>query len=406
VVVICHHTIGAFRGSSDTGAAFVITDFSSPTLAMPPKTVYALFASVVLDLNQSYFMALFFFISGYFTPSSLDRKGVAGFLRDRFKRIGIPALIYNSGLGPFQMWMIMAIGKNHPDIDVPGIGSLNRTYFYSPYAGQCWYLVWLVMLSFIYAFVHSYPVKVPCPQFGHVFLFAFGVGIWFVLMPWDGSPSFAMVPGGIHSFFYYIWYFSAGVVAKRNDWMVEIMKWQTKGCDSKTVFLWGTMVFLVACTVVYKYSIGDSFSAEVIKQAEQSSGMYQFCLGFFAVVISLAELLFFNVYFNKGGRISKFFCESAYGAYIIHFLFVNLGINIYFRLMRQFSPFPEDNFVFWQAYLPYQGTSHAVLTNYNGVTVGEGWTWLGMLFVCVFATTCSFTAAFFLRKLPLFNQVL
>jgi hypothetical protein len=303
------------------------------------------------------------------------------------------------------MWLMM-LEKNKPDIDIPGIGSLNRTYYYYSYPGQCWYLFWLVLLSFIYAFVHTLPVNVPSPQLSHVFLFAFGVGIWFVLMPWDSSPEFMMMPGGIHSLFYYIWFFSAGVVAKRNDWMVEIMKWQTKGCDSKTFFLWGLMAFLVMCVTIYNYSTGDSFSAAEVKEAQQSSGMFNFCLGFFAVVISLAELLLFNVYFNKGGRVSKFFCEGAYGAYIIHFLFVDVGIDTYFRLMKAVSPFPAENFAYWQALLPYQGTTFVVWTNVNGVMVGEGWAWLGMVYVCVFANFCSFTAAFFLRKLPLLNQVL
>merc|ERR1712072_1290309 len=113
-------------------------------------------------------MALFFFISGYFTPSSLDRKGVAGFVRDRFKRIGIPAVIYNSGLGPFQLWLIMALGKNNPPVSFPGVGDLNKTFWYSAYPGQCWYLFWLVVLSLMYAFVHRVPVQMSSPQLGHV----------------------------------------------------------------------------------------------------------------------------------------------------------------------------------------------------------------------------------------------
>lgn len=351
-------------------------------------------------------MALFFFISGYFTPSSLDRKGVAGFLRDRFKRIGVPAVMYNSGLGPFQMWLIMALGKNDPPVSVPVIGDLNRTYWYSVYPGQCWYLFWLVLLSFIYAFVHRLPVQMPSPQLSHVFLFAFGVGIWFVLMPFVGG-DFGMMPGGIHSLFYYIWFFSAGIVAKRNDWMAEIMKLQTKGRTATTLFLWGLIVFLVMCITIYQYSTSDSFQSKSdVEEAKQSSDQYNFSLGFFAVIISLAELRLFIAYFNAGGRVSKFFCESAYGAYILHFMFVNLGINIYFRMMRQFSGLPADSFVFWQAALPYQGTSHIVWADLNGITVSESWTWFGMLFVCIFANVCSFLAAFFLRKLPLFNQVL
>ena len=58
------------------------------------------FGASVLILNQSYFMSLFFFISGYFTPSSFDRKGRHAFVYDKLKRLGIPFLGFTFVLGP------------------------------------------------------------------------------------------------------------------------------------------------------------------------------------------------------------------------------------------------------------------------------------------------------------------
>ena len=43
---------------------------------------------------QAFIMGLLFFISGYFTPRSLDRKGLFRFISDRFVRLGLPTLIY------------------------------------------------------------------------------------------------------------------------------------------------------------------------------------------------------------------------------------------------------------------------------------------------------------------------
>ena len=40
-----------------------------------------------------YFMSLFFFVSGCFTPGALERKGRAAFLRDRLVRLGVPSLL-------------------------------------------------------------------------------------------------------------------------------------------------------------------------------------------------------------------------------------------------------------------------------------------------------------------------
>merc|ERR550514_1910007 len=102
-------------------------------------------------------------------------------------------------------------------------------------------------------------------------------------------------------------------------------------------------------------------------------------MGFFAVIICLAELQLFHAYFNKGGRISKFFCESAYAAYIFHYFFVNLGIYIYFLMLKRFSGLPEDQFAGWQYH--QQGTTYVVF-ELDGQTVSEKYNWYGMLFVC------------------------
>merc|ERR1712113_451915 len=48
---------------------------------------------VFSGLNQSYFMSLFFFFSGYFSPRSLNKKGTYMFLFDKLKRLGIPLII-------------------------------------------------------------------------------------------------------------------------------------------------------------------------------------------------------------------------------------------------------------------------------------------------------------------------
>jgi hypothetical protein len=404
VVVICHHTIDDMRGAMDTGAAFCIINpaaIGQPGAPYNTKTVYSIFANWILTLNQSYFMAFFFFISGYFTPSSLDRKGVAGFLRDRFKRIGIPAVVYTSGLGPFQVWLSMTLGKNDPDVSYPGIGDMNNSYQYAGYTGQIWYLHWLVFFSFIYAFVHTLPVKMPTPQVGHVFLFAFAIGIWFVLKPIGGS-DFAMMPLGVHSFFYYVLYFSAGILAKRNDWMSTIVN--SGISKATTLFMWGLIAFIAIGVFIFCYSVSPFESEKDAAEAQSSTGMAMFIIGFFAVIICLAELQLFHAYFNKGGRISKFFCESAYAAYILHYIFVNFGIFIYFHMMKQWSGLPEDRFVGWQ--LGQQGTTFIVWDDVDGVNVGEQYTWYGMLFVCAFANLCVWPTAFFLRKLPLLNQVL
>ena len=62
-LVVAHHSCGAMMGQ---GWVYGIADYANS--ATP-------FALAFMITNQSYFMCLFFFISGYFTPTSLERKG-------------------------------------------------------------------------------------------------------------------------------------------------------------------------------------------------------------------------------------------------------------------------------------------------------------------------------------------
>ena len=56
--------------------------------ASPSSLLLTLFCAT----NQAYFMGFFFLLAGYFTPPSLQRKGYARFIADRFLRLGLPLL--------------------------------------------------------------------------------------------------------------------------------------------------------------------------------------------------------------------------------------------------------------------------------------------------------------------------
>ena len=51
-------------------------------------------------------MCLFFFISGYFSPSSLERKGRFAFLQDKFRRLGQPFVFFLFVMGPLLTYFV------------------------------------------------------------------------------------------------------------------------------------------------------------------------------------------------------------------------------------------------------------------------------------------------------------
>jgi hypothetical protein len=57
---------------------------------------------------QAFFMGLMFFLAGAFAEGAIQRHGAAAFLRERFVRLGLPALVYMSVVQPFIVYGLLA----------------------------------------------------------------------------------------------------------------------------------------------------------------------------------------------------------------------------------------------------------------------------------------------------------
>ena len=66
----------------------------------------ALFFLTYQGFLQGFFMALLFFIAGYFTPRSYDAKGAGGFVAGRLFRLGLPTALYVAAIGPITEYFI------------------------------------------------------------------------------------------------------------------------------------------------------------------------------------------------------------------------------------------------------------------------------------------------------------
>jgi glucans biosynthesis protein C len=95
-------------------------------------------------------MTMFFFIAGFFARLALQKRGLAGFIKDRLKRIGIPLvagwpLMIASIVGIAVWAAVRATGKIPPAPqapDVPGFFPLTHLWF-------LYVLLWLYALALI-----------------------------------------------------------------------------------------------------------------------------------------------------------------------------------------------------------------------------------------------------------------
>jgi surface polysaccharide O-acyltransferase-like enzyme len=109
---------------------------------------------LVVLFNDSFFMALMFFISGLFVPDGLTQKGWAVFLRDRAWRLGIPFLISVFVLMPIAYYPTFL--RYH----LPGTTDFNFLHFWKnifvvgPWpSGPAWFLWVLLALDAVAAAV-------------------------------------------------------------------------------------------------------------------------------------------------------------------------------------------------------------------------------------------------------------
>jgi fucose 4-O-acetylase-like acetyltransferase len=107
----------------------------------PDGSLQSLLLMFFCTINQAYFMGVFFLIAGYFSPGSLRRKGIYGFLRERFIRLGLPLIVFGWVLGPITVAAAQTrTGERFLDVlfslwrrapSTTGRSGLHRHFFFS-----------------------------------------------------------------------------------------------------------------------------------------------------------------------------------------------------------------------------------------------------------------------------------
>lgn len=142
IMVVAHHSAQAY---GPTGGQWLVKNQHSLPWLRP-----------FLFVNAAYLMGMYFFIAGYFSRISLERKNPAEFLKDRVRRLLIPALII-SLLVFIPMFGVLDNWRQ------PWHFYLIEYYFRKPplAVGHLWFLLTLMVFSVILLLVtHRLPVKI------------------------------------------------------------------------------------------------------------------------------------------------------------------------------------------------------------------------------------------------------
>ena len=268
--------------------------------------------------NQAYFMGFFFLLAGYFTPSSLERKGYARFICNRFLRLGLPLLAFGLILGPLTAAIVTAA---QGDGFWPTIAALwHRKHFIN---GPLWFAQALLIFSLAYclwrallgsSLAGSQLAPRPIPA-----------GRWWLLSALaTGAAALAIrqyVPTGVNAwglqlgyFATYVFLFAAGIAAWRYDWLRQLTSKNARAGIVAALLAWPLMpIGILVAQALYgpgKSSFGGGLSWTAV--------LYALWEPFVAWGLIALWLLVFRARMNQPSAFWIWLNRRAYAVYILH----------------------------------------------------------------------------------------
>lgn len=284
----------------------------------PSGSISSLLLTLFCATQQAYFMGFFFLLAGYFTPASLERKGYARFLGDRFLRLGVPLLAFGLILGPLTDAMVTAAeGRGFWSTFVR---LWNHKVFGN---GPLWFAEALLIFALGYCIwrsVFGSPLGVsartpsPVPTFRWWLICALGVGAVSLSIR-QFVPSGVNVIGlQLGYFSSYTFLFALGTAAWRFDWLKQLTWRNTWPWILILVLAWPSLPIGIAiANSIYgpgRASFGGGIRWPAI--------LYAFWEPLVAWGLIATWLLIARANMNKPSQFWSWLNSRAYAVYIIH----------------------------------------------------------------------------------------
>jgi fucose 4-O-acetylase-like acetyltransferase len=263
-------------------------------------------------------MGFFFLLAGYFTPASLERKGYARFVGDRFLRLGLPLLAFGLILGPLTAAIVnYAKGDGFWNV-FPWLWR-QREFINGP----LWFAQALLIFSLCYCIFRSVagaplapaqrtPRPVPTGRWWMLSALAVGVAAL-------GIRQF--VPTGVNVFGLqlgyfatYILLFAVGVAAWRSDWLRQLAWKNARAGIIAMVIAWPLMPIGIAVA----HTLYGAGKANFSGGLSWTAILYALWEPFVAWGLIAAWLLLFREHMNRPSAFWDWLGRRAYAVYIIH----------------------------------------------------------------------------------------
>jgi Acyltransferase family len=304
-----------------------------------PDLFTSAFLTVLDAIGIACGMGIFFFLAGYFTPRSYDRKGGAAFVRDRIIRLGIPWIVYALLLQPLVYYLAYGMPISFGSfflLYLHGVGSIAD--------GPIWFVELLLFFSLLYAAwrwlarsrvqAASGEGAVPGSRAIFGFIFALGLLTFVVRLWWPAGfqPKPLNVPLGYLP--QYVSLYILGMVASRRNWLFKLTP--RMGRNWPLIAGLSTVIFAVPAAFSIMQEAGTAGNQEVGYALAGGFNWLALCYAlwesFVVVGLGIGLLVLFRKRWNHQGRLAKGLAASVYTVYLIHPV-VLVGFAYAFRMV-------------------------------------------------------------------------
>ncbi|SEO70601.1 Surface polysaccharide O-acyltransferase, integral membrane enzyme [Mucilaginibacter gossypiicola] len=306
ILVVLHHTFITYGAPG----GWYFTDKTTNDGAIIPMTL-------LVSVNQSFFMGFFFFISAYFTASSFQNKGAVRFTADRLKRLGIPLLFYSFILSPVLSYIVYRFARGHQVTYFQYLSGFDGWIDF----GVLWFVAALLLFSLVFVLFNTLlktrsQQQKEAPSALAIILFAAVLGIASYFARIFFPVGWVLKPIGFQlgHFPQYIAMFWMGITASRNNWL------QSLDLRTGRLFAWlVAFMILVLFPIIYfiKESTNSSIE-ELCGQGHWQSLMYACWEQFTGVFIMAALLIIAKHRWTVQSAVAKNMSRAAFGVYVFH----------------------------------------------------------------------------------------
>jgi len=284
---------------------------------------------MIVLATDSFFMAMFFFLSGLFVWPSLQRKGTGWFLRDRWWRLGLPFIVCALVLMPVAYYAV-ELRQN----DISFAAFWWKTVTVGPWpSGPAWFVWVLLALDVLAAVVYRVaPILVEATGrlslASHarpgLFFFALLIGSMIVYVPavlyFSASRWFTVGPVAIQAsrILLYLLYFFAGVGigAVRFD---QGLLAADGGLARRWPAWLATTILTYACIIGLIY-VRHNFVPDIDHPPLWWRLAYALAFVSYSAAQTFNVLALFLRFDNDNSSILDPLRDSTYGIYLIHYV--------------------------------------------------------------------------------------